>query len=411
MKKLLLEFYRVYLREFHLVKSDMGIMIFLFLLPVAYPIIYSLIYNPELVRNVPVVVVDADRSQRSRDLVRNLDATEGVRILGYAADLPEARKAVDSHEAYGILSIPEGFGRKIERNEQANAVIYSDMSLLLRYRAMLVASTQVMSAMGSEITTERIDRIAPFAATISSGDPMPVNNIQMGNLSGGFDSFIMPGVLMLIFQQSIVLAIGMAGGAKHENRRLLGYDPLNSGKSVIVAMFGQMACYLTLLIVPLIFLAHYVPLIFQFPMAGGTLQIFLFLAPYTIAACCLGFTLQGVVKEREGVFVIWVATSIVFLFLSGLTWPRFAMAGVWKFLSDCIPATWAIEGFIRMNANGASLAQAHTCYINLWILAAVYFIGACLVQKFLMPHPAPVQAPEVATSQKASKQADTPAGI
>ncbi|MDE6806209.1 MAG: ABC transporter permease, partial [Muribaculaceae bacterium] len=85
--KFLKQYYHAFLREFRLVTGDMGILIFLFLLPIAYPIVYSLIYNPELVRDVQLVVVDNDRSPLSRELVRRLDATQGTWVIGYAANL------------------------------------------------------------------------------------------------------------------------------------------------------------------------------------------------------------------------------------------------------------------------------------------------------------------------------------
>lgn len=381
---MLKQLFKVYCHEFRLVIRDPGIIIFFLFLPLAYPVIYSLIYNPELVRDVAVVVVDNDRSDISRELVRNFDATQEAWVLGYAADLPEARRAMDNHDCYAILEIPQGFGKRIKNNEQGEAVLYCEMSLLLRYRSLLVASTNVAQAMGAEILTEKIDLTAPLAETIIDGDLMPIKNITMGNIEGGFDSFIMPGVLILILHQCIILASGMAGGAKRERPDLIGYNSFNEQPSILMTMFGQMLCYITILLVPIIYLVHYVPLMFSFPMAGNLLEILAFLLPMVLACVGLGWCFQGVVWERESVFVLWVVTSVIFLFLSGLTWPRYAMPGFWKAISDCIPATWGMEGFIKMNTNGSSLAQVSKCYINLWILAGAYMVGAYCVQRWIV---------------------------
>ncbi|MDE5774543.1 MAG: ABC transporter permease [Muribaculaceae bacterium] len=384
MKKIFSQFIDVYLREFRLVSKDMGLILFFVFLPLAYPIIYSLIYNTEVVRDVPLVVIDHDRTARSREMTRMLDATQEAWVIGYANDLPEARRAMAQQDAFAILEIPEGFERNIGREEQAKAVMYCDMTLLLRYRGFLVAATNVMQNMSSDITIERIDNIAPLATTVAQGDPMPISNISMGNIENGFDSFIMPGVIVLILQQAVILAIGMAGGAKRERPELIGYNPVNDTKSVAVTMLAQMGCYITILIVPVIFLLHYVPLIFAFPMAGNNLEIFAFIMPMILASCGVGFMLQGVVRERESVFVIWVVTSVIFLFLSGLTWPRYAMGPVWTLISDLVPATWGVEGFIRMNTNGASLAQVQPCYIALWIQAVVYLALGYAVQRWVV---------------------------
>ncbi|MDE6076581.1 MAG: ABC transporter permease, partial [Muribaculaceae bacterium] len=252
---------------------DQGVLIFFLFLPLAYPIVYSLIYNPEIVRDVKMIVVDHDRSDMSRELVRNLDATQEAWVIGYAPDLLEARRAMADKKCFSILEIPEGFGRKIGRNEQAEAALFCESSLLLRYRGFLVAATNVSQAMGAEILAEKINSIAPLATTITDGDLMPIENISMGNIESGFDSFIMPGVLILILQQAIVLAVGMAGGAKRESPELIGYNGVNEAPSVAMTMFGQMLCYGTIMAVPAIYIVHYVPLMFSFPMAGNFWEI------------------------------------------------------------------------------------------------------------------------------------------
>lgn len=374
--------FRVYCREFKLVLKDPGIILFIAFLPFAYPIIYSLIYNPELVKEVPMVVVDHDRTALSREMVRNLDACDQVWIRGYAADLNEARHAMDSHDCFAILEIPEGFEQKVGRIETANAVMYADMSLLLRYRGFLIAATNVMQDMGAEIMTKDINLIAPLAETIVSGDLLPIHNVSMGNIRNGFDSFIMPGVLILILHQCIVLALGMAGGARRERPRIVGYDPHNNSRFIPATMIGTMLCYFTLLIIPAVFMLHYVPLIFKFPLAGNLWEEMAFILPMMIACFGVGFVFQALVTERESVFVSWVVTSLIFLLLSGLIWPRYDMPGFWKFISACCPSTWGVEGFVKMNANGATIGQVGHEYIMLWILAGVWLVLGYAAQRW-----------------------------
>lgn len=372
----------VYRHEFYLTFHDGGILLFFTFLPFAYPILYSLIYNPELVRDVKMVVVDHDMSSTSRELVRRIDATQEARVIGYAADLNEGRKAMDSHDCYAILEIPEGFERRIGRLETGNAVMYCEMSLLLRYRGFLVAATNVAMDMGARITDERIEEVAPLVETLETGDFMPIGNVSLGNIENGFDSFIMPGIVILILHQCLILAACMAGGAKLEDPHLIGYRPVNEMPSILMTMLGQMLCYMTIIYVPSIFLYHYVPLLFSFPMAGNPFEEMAFILPMVIASLSLGFVMQGFVAQRESVFIFWVVTSVMFLFLSGLTWPRFAMPPFWKVVSDLVPATWGIEGFIRMNTNGASLAQVKDPYIYLWIQAGAYFMIAYFVHRW-----------------------------
>lgn len=378
--------FHVYARELVLIVRDKGLLLFFTFLPLVYPVIYSLIYNPEVVRKVEMIVVDNDRSQLSRETVRQLGACEQAWVRGYAANLTEAREAMNRGECFGILEIPEGFGRKIERGETGNAVMYCDMSLLLRYKALLMACTNVMENMGAQLMAANINRMAPLAGTISDGNLMPINNASLGNIKSGFDSFIMPAILMLIFQQCTILVIGMAGGAKHENPQFLHYNPDNMTRSTVGTMIAQSLAYITIMFIPTVFLIHYVPMMFKFPMAGNFLEELAFLLPFSLASIGVGFVFQSVVTERESVFVSWVVTSLFFLMISGIIWPRYDMPAFWRGLGAICPSTWAVEGFVKMNSDGARLWQVNAEYINLWIQAAGWWAVAWCCQRWIV-HP------------------------
>ena len=135
--------FRVWRRETWLVFTDIGVLLFFFGLPIAYPIIYTLIYNPEIVTEIPMVVVDNSRTAESRELVRTLDATPAIDIKGYAANMQEARRAWAEKECYGIFEIPADYAAKVGRGESATISFYNDMSLLIRYRQSLFALTSV----------------------------------------------------------------------------------------------------------------------------------------------------------------------------------------------------------------------------------------------------------------------------
>ena len=132
----------------------------------------------------------------------------------------------------------------------------------------------------------------------------------------------------------------------------------------------------------MLYLLLIVPAIFKYPQVGGFIDILLMSIPYMLSVTFLGMTLQVFVRERESAFLVIVFTSIIFLFLSGITWPLFDMNPFFRFLSGCCPSTWAIQAFERINANGASIADIGLEYQMLWLLSAVYFFLALAVNKF-----------------------------
>lgn len=379
-----IDIFKVWRQEFRNVFHDAGVMIFFLLLPTAYPIVYSLIYNPELVREVPVVVVDNSRTALSRQFIRSANATQNIDVVGYAADIHEAQRAMHEKACYGIIMLPSDFSTKIGRGEQTNVVVYCDMSLLLRYKAILSAISEVGFIEDAKVQMDVVDQMGASYITSSNMNPVQSYSFAMGDTEMGFASFILPGILILILQQSMVLGIGMLGAGENERRlKHNGVDPQSVNTGVLNTMIGRALCYFMIYLPSTIYILYFVPRFFLFPQAGDYVQIFLFVLPYLLTCVFFGMTLQVFIREREDAFPVVVFTSVIFLFLSGLTWPRYAMSPIWKMLSDIIPATWGVEGFIKMNGNSSTLAQVSPDYQTLWIMCIVYFILAYFVYRFV----------------------------
>jgi len=382
-KNWILDVARVMRRELYLSLTDMGILLFFILLPLAYPLIYTSIYNPEVAREIPVAVIDDCRSAQSRELVRMADATESIHIIGYAADMSEARRWKDRKDCYGILYIPGGYSRSLGRGEQADVTFYSDTSLLLRYRSMLMSLTELQLAAGTKIRTETMSSLG-MSGTNMSGSPVENASIMLGDTEQGFASFVIPGIIILILHQSMLLGITLSGGTSYERRlRNGGTDPLRLNVPPSASVIGRMLCY-TIIYMPLtLYVLHFVPVFFSLPHAGSPLQYLPFVLPLLISTAFFGMTIEIIIKEREMSFMVVVFTSVVFLFLSGLTWPRYAMNWLWKGIGDIIPATWGMEGFIRINSNNATIHDNSQCYLMMWALAILYFFTAVWTTRYI----------------------------
>ena len=379
-----IDIYRVWLQEIKKARKDVGVILFFLFLPLAYPIVYSLIYNPEVVRDVPVVVVDDCRTAESREFARMLDATSGTKLVGYANDLAEAKRAMNEKECYAVLHVPNDFSRNIGKKINAHIDLYCDMSLLFRYRELLVSITQTGLQMDNKIQTNTINNVAPGMLSIS--DPMPSFAFSLGNIRQGIASFLLPGILILILQQSIVLSIMMLGaGGRERARKNGGIDPEAIGSVAFNMLIGKALCYFTIYIIPTGYLIYIVPRIFCFPQYGDFWQIMAFALPIVVSSVFFGMTLQPIAKEREDSFVLYVFTSLLLLFLSGLTWPRYAMSALWKTISSVIPGTWSVQGFVRMNGNAAIINDVAVEYQMLWILAAIYCVLAYVMIKYVDP--------------------------
>ena len=72
--------------------------------------------------------------------------------------------------------------------------------------------------------------------------------------------------------------------------------------------------------------------------------------------------------------ILWVFTSVPFLFLTGLSWPLSAIPRPLRALGYLIPSTPGVQAFVAVSSMGAQLSDILPQYITLWVQALVYFL-------------------------------------
>lgn len=371
---------RVFRNEFGIMIHDVGILLFFVALPLVYPVVYTLIYNPEVVRELPVAVVDDSRTPESRSLVRKASASPSLKIYDYCNDMAEARALMAEHKVFGVMHIPGSYARDIANDEVAHVSFYSDMSLLLRYRTFVAAMTDLQIEVIQDITGEKISSTGLGSLAGDRTVPIASEAQMLGDTEQGFASFVIPGIVILILQQSMLLGICMLGGTSRDRRRRnAGVDPREVPASSSATIWGRAIAYTVFYFPMTIYILRIIPEIFNLPHYGNPVDYLLFILPLLLSTAFLGQALNYFMKERESCFILVVFTSIIFLFLSGLTWPRYAMSDLWIWIGNMVPAVWGVEGFIRINSNSADLPEVATAFTAMWILAAVYMCAAWLV--------------------------------
>ena len=380
-KEALVDICQIWKDEMKNVFKDEGVLIFFILVPLAYPLLYSWIYNNEVVREVPVVVVDQAKTEESRRFARLVDSSPDVRVAFQANSLEEAKGIVAHGEALGVYVIPSDFSQRLNRREQTAIVVYCDMSLMLAYKAVFQTATAVTGKMNSEIQialsgnkTAREDEL-----TVR---PLDVEEVAMFNPTSGYGSFIIPGVLMLIIQQTLVLGIGLSAGTAREKNRFKELVPVNihyQGYCRIV--LGKSLCYSMIYAVMSTYLVLVIPQLFGFTSLPDVKALLAIMLPYILACIFFGITVSCMVRYRENVILLVVFMSVPLLFVSGVSWPQSNIPAFWESLSWLFPSTFGIRSFVRINTMGAGLNDVVAEYRALWIQATFYFIVACGVYR------------------------------
>lgn len=359
--------------------KDEGILIFIILLPLAYPLLYAMIYNTETQRELPICVVDDSMSARSRDFIRRVDATPEVQVAARCTNMAEAQELMRRREVFGILRIPAEFNLRLWRGQQAVVGLYSDLTSMLYYKVEYLAVINVAQELNRNIkvlerqtnTSRREEQLARW--------PIRFEEVKMYNPAGGFAAFLIPPVLMLILQQALCLGVGMSMGRARERFRGLVIPPTKHYKNTLAIVLGKGLVHSLLFLLMAFYMAFCVTRWFGLPQLGHFWDLFWFFVPYLLACTYMAIFYSSFIYRREDCILLFVFMSIPLLFLSGVSWPGAAVPPLWKAVGSVFPSTWGLNAYVRIQGMGASLGDCRQELMALWILAAIYFLLSCFV--------------------------------
>ena len=371
--------FKVWWNELCDIVRDEGIMIFIMLVPLAYPVLYAYIYTTETLHDLPVCVVDKCRSPHTREFIRKVNATPEVQVRGHALSMAEARELLRRREVSGIIEIPATFDRDLSHGKQVVVGVFSDLTSMLYYKQMLLGVTNVAQDMNRDIKVNSYLRPGTRREEKVARMPIDFEHVQMYNPQGGFASFLIPPVMILMLQQTLFLGIGMSMGRTRERNRGLVIPPRSDYKHVVSVVLGKSLLYFNLYIILAAYMCVVVTRWFGLPQLMHWDVFFGIMVPYLLACIFLGFIFSAFVFRREDCILLFVFMSIPLLFLTGVSWPGASIPKVWQWLGMIFPSTYASNAYVRAGTMGASLGDVNREVMALWYQAGIYFLGACLM--------------------------------
>ena len=239
--------------EFRTIFKDGGVMLILIFALIIYATAYSLAYGSQVLRNVPIGVVDECRTPTSRSLIDTFNAGPNTYVAYNPTSMEEAKELFYGRKIYGVVYIPSDYGEKLYGGEQANVAIYADASYFLMYRQVF---QEVVTSIGKTGAMVEFQRLIAKGANIpqaqATTQPVIYQSHNLFNPYLGYGTFVMPAIIMVIIQQTMLIGIGMIGGTWREfglyrklcpaGRRRMSTLPIVLGRGLVYALIYAVTC-------------------------------------------------------------------------------------------------------------------------------------------------------------------------
>ena len=355
--------------EWRRVLAIRGAFILLVIAPLIYGLYYPQPYLSQILRKVPIAVVDNDLSELSRGIVQTLDASGAVRVAVQADTLAEARAALDRGEAFAVVGIPPGTQRDVLKGITAHLPIYADATYLFIFRSTGTGIATAIDTLSSELAAggARTDG-SLVKASLAAQSPADILLQPVFNPVGGYASYIVPAAFVLILQQTLLIGAAMLTGVALAHAR----------GGAFASVLGRGIAHLTIYLPALALYFIVLPRVYGFSALGNPLQLLALASLFILATSFMGQAAGAWFKRPETPTLIFLATSLPQFFLAGFSWPREAIPAPVLAAGYIFPSDLAIDGIVRIGQLGASLWEVAGDWRGLWGLAIVYFVLAVI---------------------------------
>ena len=372
------DFTRAMLWEAKYIFRDKAVFFSFVIVAIAVSFIYTYLYSEETLQELPIGVVDEDNTAQSRQLLRMIDATSQTAIYSSYLNLTEAQKAFQQEKIRGIVAIPNGFSRDLQRGEQPTISVYADASYMLYYKQVLTAAKVSATYLNAGVEVKRTSAQGKLP-TQAHDEAMPVSAqvVSLYNPSLGYATFLIPIVLVIIFQTTILTAVGMLGGTMREGNKLKKiYPNSDSFWGALPIVMGKATTYLAFSMVILLIILGIIMPLFGIPVRSTILSTMVFMIPFILSIVFMGLCLLNFLRRREDAIMLIMYTSLPAVMLTSFSWPTVAMPEWLSVFSYIVPTTLWSKGFISITQMGAHLTTIMPYWMGMWALCLVYLVLA-----------------------------------
>lgn len=286
-------------------------------LPAVMLVVLTWLFTAGAMHRQPVVVVDQDNSAASRQLVRALDASPGLKVVARIGNPEEGWSRIRRLDAIAMVLVPSRTSRELLRGEPGTVFAYYNASYLAPGQA---AARDIGDAVSAFNRAWVVDEVAMRAPARVKGPPVAVQSAILFNQARSFEHFLLgllfPAVLHLVAALAMTASLGRElrdGNAREWLRASGGHGvAMLAGKLApyvgLFTLYG-LAGLLYLAVKPGIGLAGSLPVLL-------CAQILLYTACAGLALLCVGASRD--MGTALSVIGVSVGTAMAF---AGATFP------------------------------------------------------------------------------------------
>jgi ABC-2 type transport system permease protein len=356
--------FAVFLKELVQMRRDRPTFAIMIMMPVMQLVLFGYAINTDP-RYLPAVVEMREDGPMTRAFLASLRASTFVDIVAVARTADEGEAMLRSGEANFLISIPEGFERRLVRGERPQILIAADAS-------------DPVAAGGALGAIERVAQSAfapEFEGSLSylaQGPPPYEIVVHRRYNPAGVTAFnIVPALLGVILTMTMVMITSIA--LTRETERGTMENLLATPVRPLEVMIGKTTPYVFVGAIQVAIVLIVATLLFRIPFTGSFLAFLIAVTLFILANLMLGYLISTVARTQMQAMQMTFFIFLPSILLSGFMFPFHAMPGWAQAIGNALPITHFLRIVREVVLKGAGLADILG---DLWPLAVILLVLA-----------------------------------
>lgn len=368
-------------REEMKLRANKKALFFLLIVPILYTLLFGLLYNNHVVKNVELVVVNQSPGAFSRDIVRAFDKSERFKIVGQLDDENQALEILRSGQAQAALIIPKDFDKNIKSGVQESILFGVNASNSIIGNSAISSANQIVQTFSTGVNLKKIQGSGyleeeAFAEALAISTSLkPMYNPQYS-----YQNYLLIGLIAVALQQLLLMSVANSFTREKEENAFEELKDLNAniyelifGKSLFYFFGGFFSFFATQL---LIFK------VFKVPLHGSFFASILLMVPFFLAIIGGGIIISFFCKNQVESIQISMLVAYPTFLLTGYTWPAEAMPHALVMLGKLFPLSYTAVNLRDIALKGVGFGHIKGDLLILSLIALLYLaLGINLYKK------------------------------
>ena len=354
-------------REWQWILREKQYIVLVLLGPILFALCLDAMYAPKKVLALPVVFVDQDHSQLSREMTRAVLANETFTLGGYINSAEEFPKLVAEDRAHMCLVFPYGMERDLKAGRGGRVEVLIDQTNFLTGSVELASATAVLtpfSVVADARIIEAMDGVTQEQA-LRRAMPLDVGTRMWFNpgFTSNYLNYIPVGVAGVGLQLCALLIGIRSGSSEFRNR---AFQPLSALQASRIAFTtGKVVAYL-LPTLPVFLITVLVPhVVFGAPFVRTGISFWVVLVWYPAAMIAFGYGLSALTGDPLISTEVCALLTLPNFLVTGYTWPMFASPKPMLLFTYAMPLYPFVLAMKKITILGGTLAD---CANQIWCL-------------------------------------------